>query len=560
MTRRAPRRLPLGGTLLLLLVSALGARTALADPPEEPWARSIREGIVSQDRELARSSADAIVRRLASRAGRQSDVVSLYLLGRAYGKQGDTASAFDTYAEVLRLEPRCWFAWRDRGVLRALKGDKAGAEADLKQAASLRLGYVDALEPLGMLLFEAKRYDEAIRYLSAAVDAAPGLDRARLKIVEAQLEAHRPDDALRSLDVLLSKTPNDPSLRHVRGRILVEKQDYAGAQRIFKQLATENPDAVLPLRAWLDAAARAKDVDPEDGIWVLERLRRIARTPEEKRKLGDQIDAMRRAGGSKGGPGPSAPQGPPTPEVLARALRAPEAAARLAALHYVLRSPKEVSEVKGDLLLALVERLDPAREPDPAARILALAVLERYPSPEFAVLLRASLRDEDPNVRCKAADVLGSVGNPLAVASLMRLATGADLALATSARIAIYEIAKVNAPLAEEDPSSQAAAFKAWWATARAQELKLAAMDAVFTAADRRPDELLFPFALDDDPAVWSAAWRHLARLVPLVKGTTPRDLWMKRLPTFSDAALVPERREAFLDAMTTWWLERPQG
>lgn len=565
MTRRSIRRLPVGGTFLLILALLCCARPAAAEPPEEPWARAIRDGIVTQDREIARSSPEAVVRRLASRAGRQTDVASLYLLGRAYGKQGDAASAFDTYAEVLRQAPRCWFAWRDRGVLRALKGDKAGAEADLKQAAAVRPGYVEALEPLGMLLLEGKRYDEAIRFLSAALDASPGLDRARLKIVEAQLSLGRPDDALKTLDLLLAKTPNDPSLRHVRGRILVEKKDYAGAQRLFKQLAVENPDSMLPLQAWLDAAARGAkdgtaDVEPEEGIWVLERLRRVARSPEEKRKIGDQIEGLRRAAAGKSAAGPEAPQGPPTPELLARMLRAPAPATRVAALHYVLRSPKEIPEVKGDLLIAIVERLDPAREPDPAARTLALVVLERYPSPEFAVLLRSSLRDEDANVRRKAADVLGVVGNPLAVASLMRLATGPDLDLATSARLAIYEIAKATPPTAEEDPVSQAAAFKAWWAGPRAQELKLASMEAVFAAADRRPDELLFPFALDDDPVVWSAAWRALARLVPLVKGKTPRDAWMLGLPRFDDAALVAERREAFLDAMTTWWLKRPQS
>lgn len=565
MTRRAPRRLPVGGALLLTLVLLVAARTARGDPPEEPWARAIREGILTQDREIARSSAEAVVRRLASRAGRQTDVPSLYLLARAYGKQGDAASAFDTYAEVIKQEPRCWFAWRDRGVLRALKGDKAGAEADLKQAAGLRAGYVDALEPLGMLLLEVGRYDEAIRWLGAALDASPGLDRARLKIVEAHLAAKRPDEALKTLDLLLGKAPNDPNLRHVRGRILVEKQDYAGAQRIFRQLATENPDAVLPLRAWLDAAARAAaagatDVDPEEAIRVLERLRRIAGTPDEKRKLGTQIDALRRVVAAKAAPVPQAPSGPPTPEMLARLLRSPEAAARASALHYVIRSPQEVPEVRGDLLLAIVERLDPVREPNPVSRALALAVLERYATPDFAVLLRGSLRDPDADVRRKAADVLGAVGNPLAVCALMRPAVGKDLDLATSARAAIYDLAKVTPPVAEPDPEAQVAAFRAWFAGGRGQEVKLAAIDAVLASADRLPDELIFPLALDEDVAVWSAAWRALARLVPLAQGSSARDAWMRSLPRFEADGLVAARREAFLEAMTTWWLARPSS
>jgi hypothetical protein len=80
MTRRAPRRLPVGGALLLILALALCARSALADAPEEPWARGIREGIVGQ---TARSP-DRRPRPCAAalEPRRQNDVVSLYLLAR----------------------------------------------------------------------------------------------------------------------------------------------------------------------------------------------------------------------------------------------------------------------------------------------------------------------------------------------------------------------------------------------------------------------------------------------------------------------------------------------
>jgi hypothetical protein len=185
-------------------------------------------------------------------------------------------------------------------------------------------------------------------------------------------------------------------------------------------------------------------------------------------------------------------------------------------------------------------------------------VFEAYRSDEIAPVVRGSLRDPDPDVRGKAADAVAASGSPFAIAALARHATGADPALATAARQAIYRVQKATPPAAEETPEAQTAAFTAWWAGPDGRAAKLKAIEAVPKAADLFPDELLFQFALDKDPEVWAASYRGLKALVPGAVGGSPRAVWMRSLPTLDDALLAPDRREAFLEALLPWWEKRP--
>ena len=545
--------LPRRGTQVLATACLLWV-AATAVRAEAAWERPIRDGIVAQDREIARSGAKSVLRRLESQASREADVPTLYLLARAYGKAGDAASALTTYGDVLKQAPDCWFAWRDRGVLRAMGKDLKGAEEDLRRAVQVKPDYADALQPLGVLLVETKRYDEGVRILQRVLDADPARESARMQIVEAWLEAGRPDDALREISPLLTRSPRDPGLRHVQGRVLAAKGDTAGALAVYKQLAIEFPDRDGPLRTWLGVAAKSGRLDPDETIWVLERLRRIVPKPEEKQAITEQIESIRRQMSA----GQSTPAGPPTPAALAAQVRDPDVARRRLALLYLLQAAKETLTLKGDLLLALVERLDPVREPAAGNRALALAVFERYASAEIAPVVRGSLRDPDGDVRCKAADVLRKADTPFATAALARHATGQDAALATSARLAIYGIARVAPPYAEDTPEAQAVAFRIWWAGPDGRAAKTKAIAAVATAADLAPDELIFQFVIDEDPEVRAAAYRGLKALVPGAVGGSPRAAWMRTLPEVDEAGLRPDRRDAFLETMITWWEKRP--
>ena len=568
------------------------ARGVEADPPA--WERAIQLGIADQDTEIAHSSAKAVASRLASQASRnRQDLVVHYLLARAFGLDNQRADAITAYGEALAIEPGCWYAWRDRGVLRWLEKDLKGAEQDLRQALTLNPRMLEALQELGRLLIEEKRYAEGIRVLTRALDVDPGLDSARFKIAEAFAALNHPSEALQTLVPLLAKAPNDVMLRVAQARYLLASEQYAAAQAIFKQLAIENPNDPAPLNAWLGIAVKAKSLDAEEGVWVLEQLRRLARTADERGKITKEIEELRRQASAL--LAPPTPKGPPTAEDLARALRAPEVRAREAAAFYILTGVKEGFTITGELATALIERLRPAEHADAPAkgedvariRALALEILARYGTPEFASIVRGSLHDPDGNVRRKAADALGLLKNKLAVAALWRYAKGADLDLAVSARLAVYQLAQKAPPAADATSDAQAAAFTAWWTSSEARDVKLAAITEVLASADRAVDELLFPLAyLDADDVVGTAAHNGLKTLAKIAgeaaaeakrqgKDVPPGIDWMRSLPILGAASIVdegghsepgglpdptaPSTKPYRNPDLAAWWMRRPK-
>lgn len=556
------RPLRLVAVLVGALVLWLGARPLLA--AGEAWAKPLRQAADAQDAEIARSSAKAVWARLESQTSRNPDDWGLlYLLARAYGKDDRRADAITTYGQCLAKEPGVWLAWRDRGVLHWLEKNPKAAESDLRRAISLDPNYLEAIQPLGALLLEQGRPKEAIETLKRALEIDPRLDSARIQIVEGYLALNAPDHALRTLEPLLGQARNDPRLLLVKARILAHKSDFAGAQALAKDVALRNPEARAPLVFWLDCAIRAKSLDADEGIWVLERLQRLARSKEEQAKIRAQIDDLRRQAAAKQAPPPT-PKGPPTPSELAAALRAEDVAVRERALFYILERTREDLPIQGELTAAILSQLrrvdaDPAKDGGLVRnRALALEVLGRYATPEFAIVVIDSLRDPSSRVRCKAADVIADLGSAVGIAALWHYALDPrDPDLAISARRAVYVLAQKPFPVVDEDPKAQADAFRAWWESAAAQAAKTAAIDAVVRALPRFPEKLLFRFAYQDgDEVVAKKAYVAIADLVTHAEGDAPWSKWMRSFPKGDVETTPPEvRRKKLAD----WYVARKE-
>lgn len=595
--QRGARCVRVAPGLGLLLACSLGAGLAYegtwvpeavaADAPRAvpaAWQREVEDGIAAQDAELARGNPKAVVARYESRASRVGGVPALYLLARAFGKAGDHANALTTYAEVLREDPRMWYALRDRGVLRLLAKDVPGAEADLRAAVAIQPRYIEALQPLADLLMETKRYEEAVRVLSRVLDLEPTRDSARSQLVAAYGAWGRHDEALAALDILIRRVPRNLPLRLRRAELLHAKGDHAGALALLRSLANEYPDAPDPLRLWVRHTFQQKTLDPDDTLEVLTRLRRVVRDPAERKSVDGWIDLIHKrraeiaAAARPEGAGPVKP----TPELFARVLDEGELKGRREALLYLLNAPRIDFSIRPPLIQALLKRTSVQYEPDPELRALALRVFGRFPSPETAPLVRIPLadrREQDLRVRMIAADVLGDLANPLGIAALAQPATlsDAEYALAgvpaapaadlrRAARYAIYQLARTAPPVAPDDPpEAHEAAFATWWAGLDARDAKLRALEAAEKAAEVRPWELAFPLALDPDPSVWPAAYRFLRRVAAQAKGHpasgsgAPFAVFMGGLPSFADDALVPARRDEVVGALRRWWEGRPQ-
>jgi cytochrome c-type biogenesis protein CcmH/NrfG len=577
----SPRRRRARPRVQSVLAGALaGLALAVASPrevrAEEPWERPVREAVADQDRELARTSPKALVNRYSGRLVREpNDLPTLYLLARAYGKAKDPQNAIVTYGDVLKLEPRLWYAWRDRAALRWEQKDAAGAEADLRQAIALKPDFATALQDLATILLAqpgAKGAEEATRLLDRVLNLEPGNEKARFQLVSAYLVLNRPDDGLRELQPMLSREPNHPGLRLKRAELLGAKGRFEEAFEEFKRLAAEKPGAQEPLRGWLATAKQAKTFQADealwvDALWVLERLARLVSEAERK----DILTEVARIRKRQAEPRPEAPAGPPKPEQLAAALRSGDARVRRDVLVWLLS--RDVGyEFEAPLKAALVERaLRPGDEPEPANRSLALGVLGRTAQPGIAPIVRLALYDPDAVVRAKAADVLGELGAPASLAVLYDSAVGdpaiPDAALremvAIAAQTAVYRIAQVPAPPSEETFAARVEAFRAWWKSPAARPKKLAAIEDVLKVeeneiAEKAPWYVFRPFLEDEDPYVWTRTYYAFKNVASRATGESPLAAWLRALPAHDEKTLVPENRAAYLREMLAWWARKP--
>ena len=454
MQRAAPRILSV--LLLGSLIGFLPARGASAADTllGEPWEAGIRDGIQRQDRERTKRQAETILRQAKLLAARPAQgaqqVVRVYLLARAYGIAGDAGSARDTYAELLRLAPRCYYAYHDLAMLDLARTppDARSAEANLRRAIGLNPGYLAAQRKLSMVLLEADRVDEAIDFLRRIVDGEPADMQARFLLARTLLARDRVADAEREVAMLLRREPGSPAFQELKAQVYVKRGRLDDALAVYRRLAVENPGVPSPLQGYLRCLdlkrEQTEEVDLEQYLWALEGLYRLERDPEQRAKLEQAIQDMRNFEARAGAPA-AADQGPPSDAQIAAKLHELPDDGRPQVLRYVYSRAEPPS---ADLLKAVMRRLAPSVEPLPAVRAWALRILGRFGGFGLVGLVRHSLNDPSAEVRPVAVDAvvqLARTGGPAeatAVLALGRAAASSDPALATAARAGLAELIK----------------------------------------------------------------------------------------------------------------------
>lgn len=81
----------------------------------------------------------------------------------------DVDRARANYDEAIRMDPQCQPAWYNRGLLRHEQKDLAGAESDLRRAASIRASPEGSVA-LGRVLHDRGEYDKALALYRGALD------------------------------------------------------------------------------------------------------------------------------------------------------------------------------------------------------------------------------------------------------------------------------------------------------------------------------------------------------------------------------------------------------
>ncbi len=147
----------------------------------------------------------------------QADGGSLALAGEAYLQVGDNKRSEDAFARAVKAAPNSAAVRTSAAVATLLRGGTNAAISELETIAS--------------------------------GDDSP---RADLALISARLRQKDIPGALKAIDALEKKQPDQPMPLNLRGRVLLLKQDYAGATRAFEAALVKDP-AYFPSVASLAA-------------------------------------------------------------------------------------------------------------------------------------------------------------------------------------------------------------------------------------------------------------------------------------------------------------------
>ena len=153
-------------------------------------------------------------------------------------RKSDPTSLVQSSEQLMRLEPHSaeGYVFHSRALL--LKGDKAGAEADLKKAIEVAPRDSTAFVRMGDLRASAKQYDDAAKFYSQALTLNPSSAEALAGLVGVDLVHNQLAQALQRVQAQIARVP-DSSVFYVQlGQLEQRNHDPGKAEEAFEK-ATE---------------------------------------------------------------------------------------------------------------------------------------------------------------------------------------------------------------------------------------------------------------------------------------------------------------------------------
>lgn len=223
-----PLSLQMAGAIEYQLRSYLQAETYLAKALQSaPGLRLARRLLVSSHLRTGQPG-KALETLQPLLANIDQDSALLALAGEAYLQQGDAKKAADYFAKASKLEPENAAKKTSLALAHMAQGNAEYAFQELEQISVSDKGIT-----------------------------------ADLALISAHLRNNQLDKALKAIDALEIKQPNNPATHNLKARALLAKKDMAGARQSFEKAVSINP-AFFPAVASL-ATLDVLDKKPDEA-------------------------------------------------------------------------------------------------------------------------------------------------------------------------------------------------------------------------------------------------------------------------------------------------------
>jgi protein O-GlcNAc transferase len=159
-----------------------------------------------------------------------------YMLALSHHRQGRLEEADRLYAQAVKLKPDLVEAHNNRGAIRQMAGDWAGALSCYDAAIAFRPDYAEALSNRGNVLIQLRRYDEALASFERALALTPGRPSALNGRAGVLAKLKRFDEALAAYGQLRTADRDNP---YALGGVLIAAMnqcDWKSVERITAEV------------------------------------------------------------------------------------------------------------------------------------------------------------------------------------------------------------------------------------------------------------------------------------------------------------------------------------
>lgn len=155
--------------------------------------------------------------------------------------QAGNNAAIPTLNHLLQLRPDNVTAHAMLAVLEYRKGNCAAAVPHFEKAGELISGQLEGLHAFATCLARLKQLDPAIATLQQAVNLRPDDPRERQILASVQLMAHKPQDAITTLQPLLDAKNADSGTLQLASKAYEETGDTPNAVALLRQALLVDP-------------------------------------------------------------------------------------------------------------------------------------------------------------------------------------------------------------------------------------------------------------------------------------------------------------------------------